>query len=68
MNALVITVATRDEAATEKQLEALGYRRREVWEKCLISGTKEDAETELMRLKVAQFVVTDYWGRSNEFG
>jgi hypothetical protein len=66
MIAIVITTATENEAKTAKELEALGYRRQDVWLKFGVDGAKKaEEEHKLFEARVAQFIVGDYWGRGN---
>jgi hypothetical protein len=66
MIAIVITTATENEALTAKELEALGYRRQDVWLKFGVDGANKAVEEQkLFDAGVAQFIVGDYWGRGN---
>lgn len=66
MFAIVTAVATEDPPATEAELERLGFRRQEVWIKHMLPERATDMETALRRLRVGQFLVSDYWGREPE--
>jgi hypothetical protein len=66
MMSVVLAVATEDEKATECTLRDIGYQKREVWVRYVMPERKEDEESALRRLGVAQFLVSDYWGRGVE--
>ena len=64
MYAVVFIVAKE---GGEEALRAAGYEKREVWLKSVWgidrAKAKLEAEIALRQLGVAQFAVTDYWGR-----
>lgn len=63
MISVVLAVATEDAAATEAALKDIGYQKREVWVRWVQPDRVEDEESALRRLGVAQFLVSDSWGR-----
>lgn len=60
MYAVVFVVNPYDREGSEKKLTDAGFTKREVWVKHV--WKKDETESELMRLGVAQFAVTDFWG------
>lgn len=67
MIGVVLTLATDDLERTEKELTALGYRKREVFVKEGVTD-KAQGERQIFALEKkggipAQFLVSSYWGR-----
>lgn len=63
MLAVVFETATSDEQETAKALEKEGFIRVGAWIKPVPDEEKLETEAQLRGLGVAQFAVTDYWGR-----
>ena len=63
MFSIVVTLATANDPQTEHDLERAGYRRCEVWIKDISKAQEPEERSRCVRLGVAQFLQSDYWGR-----
>ena len=63
MFAIVVETVTEDETHTTNALKDRGYRKQEIWIKHVSASEKNTEERALMGLKVAQFLISDYYGR-----